>query len=141
MLFSLHASRPSTDSCVHVGKCAGNKIHRHDPESQKIGRHNRMAPTCRADILDMLATDIFVCRWGGGADRHICQYCQPRPPVVRYCSPLLLTLPAFGENQAGCHLHCDCLSTNVDVLSSILQCANLTLYEINVNLGVQINRL
>ena len=31
-----------------------------------------MAPTCRANIHDMLATDTNVCRLGGVANRHIC---------------------------------------------------------------------
>ena len=38
--------------------------------SQKIGRHNRMLPTCRDDIRDMLATDRNVCRLRGVANRH-----------------------------------------------------------------------
>ncbi len=34
----------STNSYVHVGVCVGNRSHRHDADSGKIGRHN---PTCR----------------------------------------------------------------------------------------------
>ena len=33
---------------------------------------------CRDDIFDMSVTHKNVCRLGGGADRHICQHCQPR---------------------------------------------------------------
>jgi hypothetical protein len=65
----------STDSCVHVENCVSNKIPRHDTDSQNIGRHNRMLPTCRADIRDMSATDENVCHLGGGADRHQSQNC------------------------------------------------------------------
>ena len=48
------------------------------------------------------------------------------PLVLRYCSPLSLVLPAFGENQGGRHIHHDCLSTNGDVL---LLCAHPTLFQ------------
>jgi hypothetical protein len=67
----------NTDSYVHVGLCVGNRSHRHDADSRKIGRHNRMSPTCRDDISDMSATDKNVCRLRGVADRHICRHCQP----------------------------------------------------------------
>ena len=36
---------------------------------------------CRADILDMSATDKNICHLGSGADRHICQHCQPSIPI------------------------------------------------------------
>ena len=72
----------STDSYVHVGLCAGNRSHRHDADSRKIGRHNRMSPTYRDDISDMLATDKNVCRLTGVAGRHICRHCQPSSSVV-----------------------------------------------------------
>jgi hypothetical protein len=69
-----------TDSYFHVGVCAGNRSYRHDANSRKIGRHNRMSPTCRDDISDMSVTDKNVCRLRGVADRHICRHCQPRMP-------------------------------------------------------------
>jgi hypothetical protein len=68
----------NTDSYVHVGVCVGNRSHRHDADSQKISRHNRMSPTCRDDISDMSTTDKNVYRLTGAADRHICRHCQPR---------------------------------------------------------------
>jgi hypothetical protein len=71
----------STDSYEHVGKCVGDKSHRHSPDSQNIGRHNRMTPMCRADIHDMSATDTIVWRLGGAADRRqthrVCRHFQP----------------------------------------------------------------
>jgi hypothetical protein len=71
----------NTDSYVHVGVCVGNRSHRHDTDSRKIGRHNRMSPMCRDDISDMSATDKCVCRLRGVADRHICRHCQPSEKV------------------------------------------------------------
>ena len=71
----------STNSYVYVGMCVGIRSHRHDADSRKIGRFNRMSPTCRDDISDMSATDKNVCRLRGAADRHICRHCQPS------CSP------------------------------------------------------
>ncbi len=68
----------STDSYVYAGVCVGGRSRRHDADSLKIGQHNRMSPTCRADIVDMLATDKNVCRLRGGADRHKSRHCQPR---------------------------------------------------------------
>jgi hypothetical protein len=67
----------STDSYIHLRMCVGNRSHRHDADSQKIGRHNRMSLTCRDDISDMSATDKSVCHLRGVADRHICRHCQP----------------------------------------------------------------
>ncbi len=67
----------STDSYVHVGVCVGNRSHRHDADSRKIGQHNRMLPTCWDDIPNMSVTDTNVCRLRGVADRHICRHCQP----------------------------------------------------------------
>ena len=60
----------STNSYTHVGVCVGNRSNRHDADSQKNGRHNRMSPTCRDDISDMSATDKNVCRLRGVADRQ-----------------------------------------------------------------------
>jgi hypothetical protein len=67
----------SNDSYVHVGKCVGDTIPRHDFVGKKKGRLKRMSPTCRADIVKMLATDTNVCRLGGVANRHKSQHCQP----------------------------------------------------------------
>ena len=60
----------STDSYVHVRKCVVDNIPRHDTNSQKIGRHDRLLQTCRAKTRDMSATDKNICCLGGGADRH-----------------------------------------------------------------------
>ncbi len=45
---------------------------------QKMGRLNRMSPTCRPNIVNMSATDTNVCRLGGVAYRHKSRHCQPR---------------------------------------------------------------
>ncbi len=67
----------STDFYIYAGVCVGGRSHRHNADSLKIGRHNRMSLTCRADIVDMLATEKNVCHLRGGADRHKSQHCQP----------------------------------------------------------------
>jgi hypothetical protein len=36
-----------------------------------------MLPTCRANIVNIMATDTNVCRLGGVAARHKSQHCQP----------------------------------------------------------------
>jgi hypothetical protein len=66
----------STDSYVCAGVCVGGMSHRHDIDSLKIGRHNRMLPTCR--VVFMSATDKNVCCLRGGADRYKSRHCQPR---------------------------------------------------------------
>jgi hypothetical protein len=75
----------NTDSYVDVGVFVGNRSHRHDADSQKIGRHNRMLSTCRDDISDKSATDKNVCCLRGVADRHICPHCQPSRQRCCYC--------------------------------------------------------
>jgi hypothetical protein len=60
----------STNSYLHVEKCVGNMIPRHQP--------NRMLPTCWADIVDMSVTDTNVCPLGGVANRHKSRLYQPR---------------------------------------------------------------
>jgi hypothetical protein len=67
----------STDSYVHAGVCVSGRSHQHDADSLKIGRHNRMLPMCRADIVNMSATDKNVYPLRGGADRHKSRHCQP----------------------------------------------------------------
>ena len=47
----------STNFYLHAGKCVGDTIPQHDTDSQKNGWHNRMLPTCWADIHDMSVTD------------------------------------------------------------------------------------
>ena len=42
---------------------------------------------CRADILDMSATDTNVCRLGGVADRNKSQHCQPSPATAPLANP------------------------------------------------------
>jgi len=44
----------STDSYLHVGKCVGNEIPRHNTDSKKTGQQKRMSPTCQYNSLDML---------------------------------------------------------------------------------------
>jgi hypothetical protein len=48
------------------------------------------------------------------------------PPAVWYYPSLLLALPAFVKNWVVCHVHCDCLPTDIHVL---LQCAHPTLFQ------------
>ena len=50
-----------------------------------------MLMTCRADIVDMLATDINNCHLGGVADRHKSQLYQPRAPGLSWVLRLAIT--------------------------------------------------
>ena len=52
---------------------------------EKKDQPNRISPTCRANIVDMLATDTNVCRLGGVADRHKPRHYQPRCESI--CKP------------------------------------------------------
>jgi hypothetical protein len=101
---------PSTDSCLHIRKCVGNKIPRHNTDSQNIGGQNRMLPMCWADIRDMLATDKNVCCLGGGADRHKSRHCQPRrfpPRLLTSAHPLHTPLHHRHLFLVGCCVsHC-----------------------------------
>ncbi len=65
-------------------KCVGDTIPRHDFVGEKIGQLKRMLPTCRADIVNMSATDTNVCRLGGVADRHKSRLYQPSDSIVYF---------------------------------------------------------
>jgi hypothetical protein len=88
-------------------------IPRHNFVGKKIGRPNRMSLTCRADIVNMSATDTTVCCLGGVAGRHKSRLYQPSllgvhkretsnfPPgaagftmaIVRQFPPILMNSP------------------------------------------------
>ena len=95
--------------------CVGNRSHRHNPDSQKNCRHNRMLPTCRDDISDMSVTDKNVCRLRGVADRHICQHCQPRTyPYPLPHLPALPQTPCRPATHCDVAFHCDLYASHRD---------------------------
>jgi hypothetical protein len=67
----------STNSYLHVENCVRDTIPPTQFCRQKMGRLNRMSPTCQPDIVDMSGTDTNVCRLGGVADRHKSRHCKP----------------------------------------------------------------
>ncbi len=100
-----------TDSYVYAGVCVDSRSHRHDADSLKIGRHNRMLPMCRVDIFDILATDKNVCPLRGGADRHKSQHCQPRPAQRSIWGPYTPSTPPknISASLGGCHPSIQCI--------------------------------